>query len=328
MNLTLEVFFMLLDNKPLTNNFISDVIETDVRNVQRAIKRIKKAFDESELLRQHFELKESKIKRTFYHTINQKNLLRTDQILLLIKILVASRSLNPTEMKQITDQMLKMVNLEDKNVVEFGLDSDRNPQSYLGDLSDRESKLWSLDQYIIHQDMIKFDYTDHEAKENTQTVTLERIPVHTFFDNYYFFMVGWDKYTNEYQIYHLDWMNNITVSSNVNTHIDHKKRLNHGEEALHRAYGYMGRKIRIRFEYYGYLGYVKDRFPSCRIIKKLDKKNKFPFSVNLVEIEVYYSYGVKLWLLGQTTILKVVEPDNIAQDIKKTLYQSYQMYNE
>lgn len=64
------------------------------------------------------------------------------------------------------------------------------------------------------------------------------------------------------------------------------------------------------------------------MIKKLDRPNRFPFSVYLIEIKVNYSDGVKLWLLGETTILKVVDPPEIAKDIKKTLYDTYRLYDE
>lgn len=323
MNLTLEVFFQLLDNKPMTNREIADKLGTDIRNVQRATKSIATAFDQNAKLTKHFEFK----KVDSRHTIIKKYLLNEEQILFLSKLLVSSRSLNENEMPKLMSTMLEMIGVEERNVVNSANASERLTETYIADKNNRLDKLWQLDNFIFNKNKIRFDYTNYEVQEHPETKTIDLLPVHTFFDNYYFFVIGLEKSTHEYKTYRIDWMQNITKVK-IKLHVDYSKKLNHGEEIQHNAYGYMGKKTRIQFEYYGYIGYVKDRFPSCRIIKKLDKPNKFPFTVNLLEIEVNYSDGVKLWLLGQTPILRVVEPKTIAKDIKDTLYQSYKLYEE
>jgi len=218
-----------------------------------------------------------------------------------------------------------MINLDQRSIVSSSIASERTTETYISDKSERIQKIWQLDQYIFHKQNIKFDYTDYEVKENAELTTIILLPIHTFFDNYYFFLIGFDKESNEYRTFRIDWIENIK-KTDVKIQVEYNKRHDHGQEQQYNAYGYMGPKMRIQFEYYGYVGYVKDRFPSCTIIKKLNKKNKFPFSVNLLEIEVNYSAGVKLWLLSQSTILKVVSPDILVEDIKKTLHDSYQLY--
>jgi hypothetical protein len=108
--------------------------------------------------------------------------------------------------------------------------------------------------------------------------------------------------------------------------MEHSKYHDHGRETRYEAFGYQGKKTRIQFEYYGYMEYIQDIFPSCKVIKTIDKPNRFPFSVKVLEIEVNYSDGIKLWLLGETTILRVLSPKSIADDIRDTLREGYERY--
>lgn len=323
MNLTLKIFFLLLENKPLNNRKIAEDLETNIRNVQRSIDKIKLAFEQSETLRRHFKF----IEVGRCHAISQNLLLDESEILLLTKILVSSRSLNKTELPALTEKMISMVGIDNHKVVKSAVASEQLTETYIDDQSFRKDKLWELEQYIYNKDKIRFDYTDHERQEDAQTVTYEILPVHTFFDNYYFFLVGLEKQSHKYVTYRIDWMDNIKKIK-VKLNLEHNKRLNHGEEAQYNLYGYQGQETRIYFEYYGYIEYIRDKFPQCKVIKKLDRPNRFPFSVYLIEIKVNYSDGVKLWLLGETTILKVVDPPEIAADIKKTLYDTYRLYDD
>lgn len=323
MNLTLEIFFILLENKPLQNREIAKKLDTNIRNVQRSIDKIKIAFEQSSTLNRHFRF----IEDGRAHAVSQRLLLNEEEILILTKNLVSSRSLNEVELPALTDKMISMVGVDNHKVVKSAVASERLTETYIDDKSFRKDKLWQLEQYIYKEEKIRFDYTDHERQEDAQTKTVEILPVHTFFDNYYFFVVGLEKESHQYVTYRIDWMDHIEQIK-IKLNLEHNKRLNHGQEAQYNLYGYQGKKTHIYFEYYGYIGYIKDKFPSCKVIKKLDRPNRFPFSVNLLEIEVNYSDGVKLWLLGETTILRVVKPKEIADDIKQTLYDTYRLYED
>ncbi|GEO59176.1 helix-turn-helix transcriptional regulator [Companilactobacillus bobalius] len=323
MNLTLEIFFLLLENRPMLNREIAERLDTNIRNVQRSIEKIESAFDQNISLSNYFNFK----KDGRYHTVSQNLFLKEDEILLLIKILVSSRSLNKRELSHLIDKMVNMSGIENRKLVKASVTSELLSDIYIDDKSDRQKKLWELEQYIFNREKIEFEYTDHERLEKAETKKFEILPVHTFFDNYYFFLTGMEKQTHQYVTYRIDWMDKIEPIR-VRLNIEHRERLDHGKEAEHNLYGYMGKRTHIYFEYYGYIGYIKDKFPNCRVIKRLDKPNRFPFSVNLIEIEVNYSDGVKLWLLGETTILRVVKPQAIADDIKKTLYDTYCLYND
>jgi len=250
MDITLEVFLLLLDNEPLTNREMSDELDTDIRNVQRAVSRLRVAFDSENIMRKHFDFKEDRK----HHTISQRYVLKTEQISLLTKLLLSSRSLNDNEMIQLINRMLNMIDIKNRKTVTFSIDGEIHTKSTISDASFREEKLWKIDQYVLKQKILRFDYTNKEIHEEPVTETIERVPVHTFFDNFYFFMVGWNRESNDknpYEIYRIDWMDKL-IDPKITLNIDHKVRLNHGQQALQRAYGYKGKEIRIQFDYYGF----------------------------------------------------------------------------
>ncbi|MCV3763222.1 WYL domain-containing protein [Companilactobacillus farciminis] len=321
MNLSIEVFLQLLANEKCQTKDIAEAQEINIRTAQRIIKEIKVAFDKSAILNKYFTL--SKIGRAY--SIDQKYLLDQNQVLILIKILIASRSLNSVELPRLTNKMLDMLTLKERDVVSESVMTERITDNSLTDKSFRIEKMGQLEQYIYHKQKIRFTYTDRYPSEIPNIQTIEMLPIHTFFDNFYFFVIGLVKDTKEYRTFRIDWIDDIETI-HLKLPIDHSKYHDHGQETRYEAFGYQGKKTRIQFEYYGYIEYIKDIFPSCKIIKKIDKPNRFPFSVNILEIEVNYSDGVKLWLLGETTILRVISPKYIADDIRDTLREGYERY--
>jgi len=302
---------------------LASTIGVNKRSVERALESLRNDFDSGEGWNEFFELKSND---KYEYTINQKYMLNKEQVLFLSKLVVASRALNPDEFPEVINKMLSMINRDERKVISSSIATERTTTTFIDDKSPRLDKIWQLEKYISEKKRIRFQYVFYEEAENFRIDTIELLPTHTFFDNYYFFLVGYDG--KEYKTFRIDWMKNTEEISNKISNRNRSTWHDHGQETQRDAFGYMGKKTRIKFEYYGYIGYVKDKFPSCRVVKKLDKENPFPFSVNELEIEVNYSWGVKLWLLSQSTILRVTSPEYIADDIKKTLQNSSKLYDE
>jgi len=129
MNVTLEVFFLLLENKPLQNREIADKLDINIRSIQRAVDKIQENFEQSIALNRYFEF----FKDGRAHTVNQKYLLKEDQILLLSKLLVSSRSLNETELPQLTNRMLNMINVDKRSIVSSAIASERLTETYISE---------------------------------------------------------------------------------------------------------------------------------------------------------------------------------------------------
>lgn len=99
------------------------------------------------------------------------------------------------------------------------------------------------------------------------------------------------------------------------------------KEDVKTAYSYQGDNKKLVFLYYGLIDNVRDRFPLMEedeILK--DELPRFDFPVRKVTVNVQYSAGVLMWLLSQSSILKVLEPEDVLTDIQDRLKTSYKQY--
>ena len=108
--------------------------------------------------------------------------------------------------------------------------------------------------------------------------------------------------------------------------IEHRDRemknitFNEGELRKHNQLMFPGKKRRVVFEFNGpSVQAALDRLPASRLI---DVKN----SVSVIEAETSGD-GIKMWLLSQGDWVKVIEPKELADEIKKTAENMLEMYD-
>lgn len=104
--------------------------------------------------------------------------------------------------------------------------------------------------------------------------------------------------------------------------------MDHSIEDQRNVYAYQGKETTITFKYYGFLEYLLDKFPQAEVLSTLDEPNQFDFPVTKISLKVNYSDGVKLWLLGETPIIKILGPHSIALDIAQTLQKRVESYQD
>jgi len=223
MNTTMDVFFTLLNCEDASTKDISQNLDISLRKAQRSFKEIKLLFDKNVLINKYFVLKKSGNN----YSICQQYLLQTNQVLVITKILIASRSLNKVELPKLVNKMFDMLALDERSLVSESVMSEQITDNYIDDNSNRIDKIGQLEEYIFHKNKIKFQYTNHESKENTTTEIIEMLPIHIFFDNYYFFIVGILKNTGENKTFRIDWMDDIN-EINIRLPINYSKHHDHG----------------------------------------------------------------------------------------------------
>jgi hypothetical protein len=110
--------------------------------------------------------------------------------------------------------------------------------------------------------------------------------------------------------------------------MEHSKYHDHGRETRYEAFGYQGKRPVFNSNIMAIWNTFKISSLVVKLLKPLINQIVFLFSVKVLEIEVNYSDGIKLWLLGETTILRVLSPKSIADDIRDTLREGYERYLE
>jgi len=347
----IDIFFILLNSQPLNTTEILEKInlyfdekdspllgvreENFITYINRDIKYIKKDFEVSRFLKEHFSFEIIKTpKKLDKYSVHPNGSLSHSAALVLIKLLIASRALNDAESTNLIDGMEKMYSPEKARIMDFAVNEPSQNHASLAEEGDRVEKVWKLERFMTDRQgkNISFDYTDHETHEIPKTSQINMFPVHVFFNNYYFFLVGYvqgEKVEDgHYLTCRIDWMGAVDFKAPRPYKYDSTKNLNHGTEDGLNIFGYRGEIMHLKFLYYGYPGYIKDKFPSLEEIKQVDLPNQFDFPVRLMKMDVHYSDGVKLWLLGESTILTVIEPQSLAADLEKTLLASANRYQD
>ncbi|GEO57477.1 helix-turn-helix transcriptional regulator [Companilactobacillus bobalius] len=363
----LDLFVLLLDStKPLTNSEIMIELQkskktTDnkkkikpdslMQKIRRQEIQLQKVIEEYDFLDERFvflkDIRKVGGKEQLTYKINYRGDIESDlngnlfnispenlpnqkEILVLTKLLVANRALNNTETVDLSNHLLNLLaNRAKKNVKNTVLEA-KLKKSFISEKDGRIDFIWELENNISNYTEIEFDYINKEFN-NDPIITREKImPVHLLFNNYYFFLRGFNLDKEEYKTYRIDWIKDKKVSElGKNTKLYRSIMEDHEQINQKNILAYEGEQKTITFEYHGYINYVLDKFPSAIVLHKdLKKDNEFDFPVSEIQISVNYSDGVKMWLLSEAPILKIIGPESVKNDMKNLLKKSLNLYDE
>lgn len=240
--------------------------------------------------------------------------LTDSDILVLLKILQSTRIFNKDEFYSLSNKLLAIA--EDKEYLKQFIGSEQ--LYYQGIATD--SMMISLEivmNAIVNHQMLEFSYT-----KNGVTEIFERIPNAIFYSDMYFYMLSSSHMAqddtdllalNKFRIH------NMVETKVISSHnrINHKDKFEAGVFRTQTILPFLGKPITIVLDFYYDPMYVLDRFPNSKIIQANEDG-----SVR-IEIQGNDGYGMKMWLSGQSHMVKVISPkhmrDYLIQDMKDTL---------
>lgn len=327
-NRTLELFVELIEddqfhsNRDLQREY--HLADNQLKQIQNTTKEIRHSLDSpNDGWGKYFEW----VKKGTTFTIRPRYKLSKQQLLFLAKLAAASRALNRSELNKLLDNINDMNQGEIRSIIKQSTASERINKIGIVDDSKRLDKLWTLEEYINDKKWLNVTYIDRETLGKPEE--LDILPTHTFFDNYYLFLVGFDGEKNRY--FRIDWLT-INHVLRKKMELQQDKREDFGSEMLHDAYGYPGEKKTITFDYYGFSEYFRDVFPDCEYIGEVENTKDDPmkipgFPVERWKVNVNYSLGLKLWLLGQSHIMRIVSPEDVVDDMSEILHKAVAVYD-
>lgn len=298
------------------------------RAIERSLERISQVLADDRL-QQLFIYHDEYIDSKDYFSIeyNGATFINNQEALVLVKSFLASRALNDEEATTIINKWQRTISNTARKTIKLAVKENYDNQSYIIDGKDREETIWRLEKYIEDRSNIGFSYQNKEVS-GSPIVDEKILPIHVFFDNYYFFLKGYTTVNNrlQYKTYRIDWIKDITkIKPRIN--LNGQNRIQNSEEDPKSLFAYDGEEKRIEFEYYGFPDYIYDKFPQLELDKEEpDKPRKFGFSVRKMRVKVNYSDGVKMWLLSQATVLKVISPPEVVADLRNLLEDGIKMY--
>jgi len=308
----LYIFQSLLTNHILNKSSLADHFGVTTRAIQRDFSQIKQFIFDQQL---PYQLTYSR-KHNGYQLTATQNQLSKQTVLLLIKILLASRSLNRTELNTAIGSLLATLPHTEQAEVQPIIKNEIFYYQPLHHQQDLIPLIWQLSRFITHQTTVDIDYRNSKNQTETRTI----LPQTIIFSEYYFYVVAYSSKYQANRFFRLDRIFNYHLSRQK-IHRSRAEHVNGGQ--LRKLIQFMqpGEEITIQFEFSGVVEAALDRFPTAKVIT--DKSN--PHTV-LIEAEVFDT-GAIMWLLGQGPLVKVVSPASFVRQIHESLEKTLNQYS-
>lgn len=325
------IFLQLLNGEKLTKRELMDFYGKDSSTIRRDMAIIENAIEEKaeerflnrevnhddfeEYLEVHSLDRSEKgyYKLKGFDRIKSNESLTDKELFIILKILLASRSLNNRELDGLYNKLISMVGNQKK----FDYFFKNEKFHYIGvseiDLIDKVELICEI---ILKRSVVEFEYT-----KNGQTETFQRTPNAVYFSDLYFYVITSsqsgkdDEYLEDLNKFRISNIENLRVVK-TNVRMEYKERFEGGALRKQTAFPFLGKPIIMVIEFNYDPIYVLERFPDSKIISEKD-------GIYQIEMQVNDGYGMKMWLLSQGKMVKVISPkhmrDYVINDMKVAL---------
>ncbi|KRL53523.1 helix-turn-helix transcriptional regulator [Furfurilactobacillus rossiae] len=237
-------------------------------------------------------------------------------ILLIIKILLASRSLTKQELTTTINGLLNLTTPSDQQEIRPII---RNEQFYYVPVHHGQPLLrtiWAFSQFITKKQAVDIDYQRQHGECKHYTI----LPEAVIFSEYYFYIISYSPEGNGDRFFRADRIRNFHQAP-VKITQSYADRFEDGELRQHIQYMQPGKKITLQFEYWGIVEAALDRFPNAIIKARYPEKDSV-----LIEAEAYDAEA-KMWLLSQGNLVKVISPISFKKIIVREINTTLIKYN-
>ena len=314
---TLSIFFRGLRGENLSVKKLSDEFEVSTRSVARSITDLKAFLADHRELVGNTELRYSSQDRCYHLYMDE--FLSSKELIALLEVLIGTRAFSKIELLTIVDKLKKFTTVEDRQIISELVEKELYHYSEVKhDCDSVQDILWKLVNNIREKREISIDY----YRTNRDFVTHRIRPASVMFSDYYFYLIAFpiDGNTSKPLYFRVDRIKHITVHRKIFTTND-APEYDEGLLQQRSLLMWPGKLRTIRFEFRGpSVQAVLDKLPTAKIINCSEGKY-------LIEAEVYGD-GIKMWLLSQGSWIKVIAPDEFAEEIKAELQKTLLNYNE
>ncbi|CAM3210791.1 helix-turn-helix transcriptional regulator [Lactiplantibacillus plajomi] len=297
----------LVEKRPLAARF-----NVDPRAIQRDLSQLKTFISDQQL---PYQLVYSR-QRGGYQFVSAQDQVSKQVVLVLVKVLLASRALNQDELHDAVTGLLKLVTVSERAEVQPIIKNEVFHYQPLRHQQPLLKRIWAISQYISRQQPIAIDYRN----ARNQTQTREILPQALIFSEYYFYVVAYSLKYHANRFFRLDRIFGYRLSTQK-IHRSRAERVSDGQLRQYIQYMQPGKLRTIRFEFSGVVEAALDRFPTARIITAASR----PGTV-LIEADVFDS-GAMMWLLSQGQRVKVVGPADFVAQMKASLTATLAQYD-
>lgn len=314
----LDIFYQLMWDNHVTVNSIARNYEVSEKTIKRDISMIRSFLSENRELVGNVELQYDRQEQCY--KLNRLEGLSSQELLIILKILVGSRALDKESLREAVDRLTICANNTGQEIFR---DFCKNELDYYRAVKKEEGVdisgfVWKLEKAIQRGRSVCIVY------EKLEGACVERnlYPISVVFSNFYFYLLACRSDVEESAViyYRVDRMKEIREGKErIPVSIEKRHQLDGAR--LYNQKMFMGKRTRIRFRYTGpSLQAVLDRFPTAEVVNQDDTGAE-------ISAMVEYSRGTIMELLLQGSWVKVLNPQKLVDDMREELRRMELLYD-
>ena len=316
-NRILAILYRLLTGEHISQRDLASEYGVEARSIRRDIAVLRQFLSENRKLVGDLEL----LGKNEAYCLNHVDLLQPDELLLVIKVLIGSRTMDKAKLKKLVDKLIISYSFRNKEFFTnlFNDEMGNYRSAGVGGNIDLFDRIWQLEGMIRRGNVIRISY---ERLDN-ELVDRKLYPVSVVFSEHYFYLLACraDKDDTMVIYYRLDRIKSMTeLDQKVPLGINPRRQL--GNAKLHNQNMFMGKRTRIWFVYTGpSIEAILDKFPMAEIVRRDEGE------VELTAM-VEYSRGTIMELLSQGSWIRVLKPEKLVMDMQEELKVMKLYYKE
>lgn len=299
----------LTERVPLSKADLAEHFGVSARTIQRDVSQLNHFFDQENVTQ--FIRYDAGARNYVLDASGQY--LSDRQLLVIIKIVLATRGLNDPEMRAVVDGLRALVTPEQKMVVDRMVLNERQNYTPMHHGQNLIDMIWDFSTLIQTQRTVAITYSDrvHTPSER------EIIPKAIFFSETYFYVIATDLTSKMTRFFRCDRIQQYhrTNAAPVGSSRNH---FNEGDLRKHIQFMYAGELETIKFEFWGIVEAALDRLPTARVVETREH------SV-IIEAKVF-GHGVQMWLLSQGNMVRVLEPQSLVDKMIESTQETLALY--
>lgn len=325
-NRILSIYQRLIKGDILNKEQLALEFGVNQKSIQRDIEQLK-FYLANQLKYANLELKYSRKYRGYQLLGSEVKSFKREDLLSMIKILLATRAFNAQEMNYIINTLLSQLDLSDQKLIKELIGNELFNYVPLNHNRDVIDRVWELSEIIHNRQIIEISY----IRGDYRRLHLYLKPVGIIFSDFYFYLIAYaeeendESYSsnrlddNDLGVFRVDRFEDYKVL-NRQFYLPYSNRFEEGEFRKRIQFMFLGELIKLKFEFYDpRIEPVLDRLPTATILEQ-------DFDKFVIEAEVY-GKGIIMWLLSQSSSIKVLSPQSLVEEMKDELRRLSKMYD-
>ena len=311
----LELFFRGLCGEDISVKNMAAEYGVSTKSISRDINDLKAFLADHRELVGNTELHYSHNEKCY--RLYMDEFLTNKELFSLIEVLIGARAFSKMELLTLVEKMKRFTTPDDRPKLNELIRKELyHYPEVKHDCESVQAILWQLINCITDKRDISIEYYRMDRK----WVTHRLRPASVMFNDFYFYLIAFSAEDDfdKPLYFRVDRIKYITEHRKKFTDLD-APDFDEGLLRQRSLFMWPGKLRVIRFEFTGpSVQAVLDKLPTAKIIERIDGKY-------IVEAEVYGD-GIKMWLLSQSSWVKVISPDEFVLEMKKEIDKMNKLY--